>query len=220
MNVSVVDGRPRRRALPRGGAREPAGADVRAARGRCSSTAARTTPLARSPRVTARACSSRRATRSPTPTTPASARRAATPSPSSPTTTSGSRASSSSSSRRSRAPMPASAMPEFFLDGEPPPGFRPELLDGPRPVRVMEALARRGGHLFDAVGLACGRTSPRRRRLVRTRAGRRPRGRGGARRCYLRKRVHAGSTAHNSAEGTRRARAAAARLGPGGRRRA
>ena len=48
---------------------------------------------------------------------------------------------------------------EFFLDGEPPPGFRPELLDGPRPVRVMEALAARA-ELFDAVGLLRPDVSP------------------------------------------------------------
>jgi len=48
---------------------------------------------------------------------------------------------------------------EFFLDAEPPPGFRPELLDGPRPVRVMEALAARSA-LFDAVGLLRPDVSP------------------------------------------------------------
>ena len=42
---------------------------------------------------------------------------------------------------------------EFFLDGDPPPGFRPELLDGPRPVRVMEALAARRSLFADVGGL-------------------------------------------------------------------
>ena len=48
---------------------------------------------------------------------------------------------------------------EFFLDGEPPPGFRPELLDGPRPVRVMEALAVRR-ELFARVGGLRAEVSP------------------------------------------------------------
>ena len=50
---------------------------------------------------------------------------------------------------------------EFFLEpgSEPPPGFRRELLDGPRPARVMETLAARRG-LFRRIGGLDPRVSP------------------------------------------------------------
>ena len=86
---------------------------------------------------------------------------------------------------------------EFFLDGEPPPGFRPELLDGPRPVRVMEALAARRDLFARAGGLRAA-VSPaddvdwfaRVQDLGHEVAV--------VPETLLRKRVHAGSTAHTS----------------------
>jgi len=86
---------------------------------------------------------------------------------------------------------------EFFLDGEPPPGFRTELLDGPRPARVMEALAARRD-LFARVGGLRADVSPAddvdwfaRVKDHGVEVAMLPE-------TLLRKRVHAASTAHNS----------------------
>jgi glycosyltransferase involved in cell wall biosynthesis len=88
---------------------------------------------------------------------------------------------------------------EFFLDGPPPPGFRAELLDGPRPVRVMEALAARRG-LFDAVGGLRADVSPADDVDWFARAQDAGHEVVVVPEVLLRKRVHAGSTAHTSAE--------------------
>ena len=87
---------------------------------------------------------------------------------------------------------------EFFLDGEPPPGFRPELLDGPRPARVMEALAARRD-LFARVGGLRADVSPA--DDVDWFARVKDHGHEVAvlPETLLRKRVHAASTAHTSA---------------------
>ena len=84
---------------------------------------------------------------------------------------------------------------EFFLDGEPPPGFRPELLRHARPVRIMEALAARRS-LFDRVGGLRAEVSPAddvdwfaRVQDAGVEVAVLPQ-------TLLRKRVHAGSTAH------------------------
>ena len=88
---------------------------------------------------------------------------------------------------------------EFFLDGPPPPGFRHELLDAPRPVRVMEALlARRGA-------VRCGRrpgadVSPADDVDWFARVQDAGHEVAVVPEVLLRKRVHAGSTAHNSEE--------------------
>ena len=86
---------------------------------------------------------------------------------------------------------------EFFLDGEPPPGFRPELLRGARPVRVMEALAARRD-LFARVGGLRADVSPAddvdwfaRVQDAGVDVPVLPH-------TLLRKRVHAASTAHNA----------------------
>jgi glycosyltransferase involved in cell wall biosynthesis len=86
---------------------------------------------------------------------------------------------------------------EFFLDGEPPPGFRPELLDGARPVRVMEALAARRA-LFDEVGLLRADVSPADDVDWFARAQDLGHAIAVLPQTLLRKRVHAGSTAHTS----------------------
>jgi glycosyltransferase involved in cell wall biosynthesis len=84
---------------------------------------------------------------------------------------------------------------EAFLDGEPPPGFRPELLRHARPVRIMEALAARRS-LFDRVGGLRAEVSPAddvdwfaRVQDAGVEVAVLPH-------TLLRKRVHAGSTAH------------------------
>jgi glycosyltransferase involved in cell wall biosynthesis len=88
---------------------------------------------------------------------------------------------------------------QLFLDpgGSAPPGFRPELLRGPRPARVMEALAARRS-LFDHVGDLRADVSPAddvdwfaRAQDLGVPIAVLPE-------TLLRKRVHAGSTAHGS----------------------
>jgi glycosyltransferase involved in cell wall biosynthesis len=87
---------------------------------------------------------------------------------------------------------------EFFLDGPPPPGFRRELLDGPRPVRVMEALLARR-ELFDAVGALRADVSPADDVDWFARVQDAGHEVAVVPEVLLRKRVHAGSTAHTSA---------------------
>ena len=86
---------------------------------------------------------------------------------------------------------------EFFLDGEPPPGFRPELLDEPRPVRVMEALTARA-ELFDEVGPLRPDVSPADDVDWFARAQDLGHAVEVLPQTLLRKRVHTGSTAHTS----------------------
>ena len=88
---------------------------------------------------------------------------------------------------------------EFFLDGPPPPGFRHELLDAPRPVRVMEALLARRA-LFDAVGGLRADVSPADDVDWFARVQDAGHEVAVVPEVLLRKRVHAGSTAHNSEE--------------------
>jgi glycosyltransferase involved in cell wall biosynthesis len=85
---------------------------------------------------------------------------------------------------------------ELFLDGPPPPGFRPELLDGPRPVRVMEALAARR-ELFARVGGLRADVSPADDTDWFARAADLGHEVAVLPETLLRKRVHAGSTAHD-----------------------
>lgn len=86
---------------------------------------------------------------------------------------------------------------EFFLDGEPPPGFRPELLGAPRPVRVMEALAARR-ELFARVGGLRAEVSPADDVDWFARVHDAGVGVPVLPETLLRKRVHAASTAHTS----------------------
>lgn len=101
---------------------------------------------------------------------------------------------------RLQGPLPADAcvgLARFVLEpGDvPPPGFRPELLDGPRPARIMETLLVRRA-VLDRVGRFWPTVSPaddldwfaRAQDLgVRVAV---------VDEVILRKRVHAGSTAH------------------------
>ena len=92
----------------------------------------------------------------------------------------GCRASSSCSSSASAPPTPASATPSSSSTATRPPGFRAELLDGPR-AGARDGGARRAARPVRARGRpARGRFAGRRRRLVRAREGPRPRGRGAA----------------------------------------
>lgn len=88
---------------------------------------------------------------------------------------------------------------EFFLEpgSEPPPGFRPELLGVPRPVRIMEALAARRS-LFERVGGLRPAVSPADDVDWFARAQDLGHPIALLPETLLRKRVHAGSTAHTS----------------------